>query len=246
LGEAAAAKSLYQRALKEYRKAGDRRGVAVVLMNLGSLAAETLSDIAGARELFTESLSLFRELGVSSQTGSALSNLAALAIADGDYEQALVYANESLVIFERLGNTAQATIQLLHIAHARLERGEIELSRATLIAARERLRREPTIRNTIHLNEIAFLFACDCGAFDRAAMLFGFLESVRQKHKLPRTAASLAESATREREVHANLGNSFDREVVRGRNASTAEMERVLDTVLAGAASALAAGAASR
>jgi diguanylate cyclase (GGDEF)-like protein len=243
LGEAAAAKSLYQRALKEYRKAGDRRGVAVVLMNLGSLAAETLSDIAGARELFTESLSLFRELGVSSQTGSALSNLAALAIADGDYEQALVYANESLIIFERLGNSAQATIQLIHIAHARLERGEIELSRATLIAARERLRREPTIRNTIHLYEVAFLFACDSGAFERAAAILGFLDATRQQHRLPRTAASLAESANREREVHANLNSTFDRQFEIGRTTSASDMDRALDAVLSGAAGALTAGA---
>ncbi|HEY1976217.1 MAG TPA: diguanylate cyclase [Candidatus Baltobacteraceae bacterium] len=246
LGHDARAKSLFQRALKEYRKSGDRRGVAVVLMNLGALATETLSDVAGARALFNESLTLFRELGISPQTGIALSNLAAISIIEGDYEQALVYANESLIIFERLGNVAQATVGLIHIAQARLERGEIELARATLIAARERLRREPTIRNAIELNEILFLFACDCCAFDRAAELLGVTDAVREKHKLPRTALSLAASSNREREVRAHLGDLFDRHFEKGRKASAPEMDRVLDAVLSGAAGALAAGGASR
>ncbi|HKE36055.1 MAG TPA: diguanylate cyclase [Candidatus Baltobacteraceae bacterium] len=246
LGEAAGAKDLFQRALKEYRKAGDRRGVAVVLSNLGALATETLSDVAGARALFSESLTLFRELGVSSQTGISLSNLAAIAIIDGDYEQALVYANESLIIFERLENVAQATVQLIHIAHARLERGEIELSRATLMAARERLRREPTIRNTIDLYETAFLFACDCGEFEGAAQLFGIADAVRQKHHLPRTALSSAESSNRERAVRANLGNLSDSYFEKGRAASTAEMERMLDRVLSGSSGAVAARRAAR
>jgi tetratricopeptide (TPR) repeat protein len=243
LGDAERASKLFQRALKEYRKSGDRRGAAVVLMNLGALATETLSDVAGARALFTESLTLFRELGISPQTGIALSNLSAISIIDGEYEQALAYANESLVIFERLGNITQATVALIHIAHARLERGEIELSRATLIASRERLRREPTIRNAIDLYEIAFLFACDCGAFERAGELLGIAEAVRQNHSLPRTALSLSESSTREREVRAHLGNLFDRHFESGRNAGPAEMDRVLDAVLSSAAGTLAGGA---
>ena len=246
LGDAVRSKSLFQRALKAYRKAGDRRGAAVVLMNLGALATETLSDVAGARALFTESLTLFRELGISSQTGIALSNLSAIAIIEGDYEQALGYANESLIIFERLGNVAQVTVQLVHIAHARLERGEIELSRATLIAARERLRREPTIRNAIDIYETAFLFACDCGAFERAAELLGVADAVRQKNALPRTALTMAEAGSREREVRAHLGNRFERHFESGRKASAVETDRVLDAVLSGAAGALTAGSASR
>ncbi len=246
LGDQVRARRLFQRALKEYRKSGDRRGMAAVLMNLGALATETFSNIAGARALFAESLTLFRELGNSPQTGIALSNLSAIAIIDRDYEQALVHANESLVIFERLGNVAQATVALLHIAHARLERGELELARATLIASRERLRREPTIRNAIDLYEISFLFACDCGAFDRAAEVLGIADAVREKESLPRTALSLAEPSNREREVRARLGNRFDRHFESGRNAGPAEMDRVLDAVLSSAGAALAAGCASR
>jgi diguanylate cyclase (GGDEF)-like protein len=246
LGDVVRANKLFGRALKAYRKSGDRRGAAAVLMNLGTLATETLSDVAGARALFAESLTLFRELGISQQTGIALSSLSAISIIDGDYDQALVYANESLVIFERLGNIAQATVALVHIAHARLERGEIELSRATLIASRERLRREPTIRNTIDLYEIAFLFACDCGAFERAAGLLGVVDAVREKHSLPRTALSIAESSNREGEVRARLGKLFDRHFESGRSAGPAEMERVLDAVLSSAAATLAAGVASR
>jgi hypothetical protein len=64
---------------------------------------------------------------------------------------------------------------------------------------------------------------------------------VRQKHKLPRTALSRAESSNRERELRAHLGSLFDSKFEKGRSASTAEMERMLDRVLSRPAGALTA-----
>ncbi|MBV8655110.1 MAG: diguanylate cyclase, partial [Candidatus Eremiobacteraeota bacterium] len=231
-GDSPRAKKLYQRALKEYRKAGDRKGQATVLMSLGSLAAESAGDIAAARAAFAESLLLFRELGVVSKTGSALSNLAALALMDCEHEQALAYANEALVIFERLGDNAQATVELLHIAQARMERGEYELSRATLVAARERLRREPSIRTAIQFHEVAFLFACECGAYARAASILGYLETLCDKNHLAHTAACIADLAKSEQRAQAHLGNSYETHLKAGRGSTHGDIERAVDGVL--------------
>lgn len=215
-------------------------------MSLGSLAAETMTDPQSAREQLEESLSLFRELGVPSQTATVLSSLASLAIAAGDYELAITHANESLVIFERLGNSARAGLQLVRLAHARLERGELERARETLVAAREKLRREPAIVNTVALFELAFLFAYDAGAFARAAAILGFLDGVRSKHRLPRTAASQAQSQRRETDLPAKLGDAFAVRYELGKRSGWAEMERTFDMVLATTPVAATAGSAAQ
>ncbi|MBV8491411.1 MAG: tetratricopeptide repeat protein, partial [Candidatus Eremiobacteraeota bacterium] len=210
MGDAENARLLYERALESYRKAENRRGAAVVLLNLGSLAVETADDPDTARRLTLESLELFRELGVSMHTGSALSNLAGCAIAAGDFAQALDYANESLIIFERLGNAAFAASQLLHVAHARIELGDREGARDALAGAQERLRREPTIRYIVQFFEVGFLYAYDEGLYELAARVLGFLDAIRAEHRLARTQASLNAGAYREGELHRRLDRLFD------------------------------------
>ena len=172
------------------------------------------------------------------QTGTVLSNLAALSIAEGDPQRALLEANEAVVIFERLANGPQAATALLHIAHARLVSGESELARETLGAAREKVRQEPTIRNTIGVSEIVFLFACDLAAFEPAAEILGFVDASREKHHLLRPA-SLGEIKRHERELRLRLGKLFDVAFERGRAGSAADMEELLDVVLARVPNAL-------
>ncbi|MBV8491336.1 MAG: tetratricopeptide repeat protein, partial [Candidatus Eremiobacteraeota bacterium] len=153
LGEVDRARRLYQRALKEYRKAEDRRGTAIVLLNLGVLTAEAFNEIAGARKLLDESLTLFRELGMARYTGTVLSNLASLSVAEGNHDAALQEGNEAALMFERLGSGTEAAFALLHLAHARLLRGESELAREMLTAAREKISDSRAIRTTLGVFE---------------------------------------------------------------------------------------------
>lgn len=232
MGDTQSARALYERALQGYRKAENRRGAAVVLLNLGSLTAETTGDTEAARTLTLESLALFRELGVSMHTGSALSNLAACAIAAGEYAQALEYANESLIIFERLGNAAFAASQLLHVAHAYIEAGDRDAARDALAGAQERLRREPTIRYLVQFFEVGFLYAYDEGLFELAARVLGFLDAIRAEHRLARTPASRAAAAGREAGLRVRLDRLFEHYYELGKAGELAAMERAIDAAL--------------
>jgi diguanylate cyclase (GGDEF)-like protein len=233
LGDAESANRLYQRALKHYRDANDDVGAAIVLSNLGSLTAQSLHDLQGAGKLFNEGLKLFREQGRWAQTGAVLSDLAALSIVQGQYQQAALHGNEALAIADRVGSDSQAATALLQIARARLLLGESELARESLAAARERIRKAPTIRNTIGVFEVGFLFACDFGASEAAAAFLGFVEGLRAKHRLPRSSMSLGEVKQRERELRLKLGSAFEAHVQRGRSSSLAESEKQLEVVMA-------------
>jgi hypothetical protein len=83
--------------------------------------------------------------------------------------------------------------------------------------------------------EIGFLFAYETAAIELAARILGFLDGVRAEHRLPRTAASIDETAARERELRARLGGAFDRCYEVGKADNLAAMERDLDAALSAA-----------
>ena len=191
LGDGDSAAQLYGSALENYRLAGDRRGVAVALMNLGSLAADMNLDFSGAKRLFEESLAIFRELGTSVNVGVVLANLGEIAGHDGDLESALEYGHESLAIFERLGNQTQAAWQLVNIAHFRALRREFVFSAGALRAAYEKLREHQNVGHLSAYFETWFLVACDVGEWEAAARLGGFLERYRESNHVPRLPSAL-------------------------------------------------------
>ena len=228
LGDAPGARELYERALEGYRRTGDRRGTAVVLLNLGSLAAETGEDVESAKRLFLESLEILRDVEVSVHTGTALASLAECAIEQADYASALECANESLVIFERLGSPAYAASQLLHIARARIELGELDAARDALAAAHERLRRAPTIRYLVQFFQVGFLYAFEEELYELAARVLGFLAALNAENALPRAAAWRAATSARETVLHRRLGRHFEHYFELGKGGELSAMERAL------------------
>ena len=190
LGNAVGAEKLYARALEKYRAAGDRRGVAVALMNLGTLAADLRLDYATARTLFEESLEIFRELGVSINIGTVLANLGEIAAIEGDVERGLQLANESLAMFERLGNKNMAAWQYLEIAFYRIERNELDLAQGALSAGYNLLLDQPHREFLALYFDVAFYLAQKLGEDEVAARLCGFARYYRSRERLLRLASA--------------------------------------------------------
>ncbi|HTX58819.1 MAG TPA: diguanylate cyclase [Verrucomicrobiae bacterium] len=237
LGDAAAARDLYDRAMAEYRRAGNERGTALVLLELGSLALGYEGDTEAARRRALEALPLLRRLGPATDAAAALSLLADISLRDGRFEEALGYANESLAIHERLGSAASVAEQLLTIAAARLERGELRLCADALRAARAKLRQSGS-RREAHLFEVAFLLAFEMDRFATAAELLGGADRLRaeQRVALPGRAPSVVR---RERQLEARLGSQeFARCRAAGAHADPEGLREAIETL----AGSLAAG----
>jgi non-specific serine/threonine protein kinase len=87
-GDAASAHALYEECLALQREIGDKRGVAITLINLGLLASKE-GDLAGLRSCLAESLTLCSALGEKSLTAYALEGFAELAQAQEQPERAV-------------------------------------------------------------------------------------------------------------------------------------------------------------
>jgi DNA-binding CsgD family transcriptional regulator len=114
-----------------YRKAGDRRGVANALGDLGSLALDR-GDYERATSLLEESLALYRELGESEGIIGILDSLGVLASARGDSERSAVYFREALVLSRGTGNVRRTAVSLGNFGITTLVHGDPEQATALL------------------------------------------------------------------------------------------------------------------
>jgi CHAT domain-containing protein len=97
-----AALPLFEEALRLARAAGDRRGEAVVLGNIG-VCHKNLGDYPRAMQFHEQSLLLKRRLDDREQIGRTLSNIGQVRWLQGRYTEALAAYDEALAIFDALG-----------------------------------------------------------------------------------------------------------------------------------------------
>lgn len=186
LGNAKAAHQWYTSALSHYRAAADRRGIAVVLMNMGATAADLHLDFAAARTYFLEALQIFEELGLSVNTGIVLANLGEISSQVGDFETAIAYASQSLAVFERLRNPCAQAWQLIGIAHYRIERQEWERATSALRSAQTILQEHPHREYAAMLLEVGLYLAGDLERDELTARIAGYLHAYRDREAVPR------------------------------------------------------------
>lgn len=208
LGNAKAAEQWYTSALAHHRAVGDRRGVGVVLLNLGAAAADLHLEFETARTYFLEALQIFRELGLSVNVGIVLANLGEIAGQRGDYESAIGYAMESLSIFERLHNACAQAWQLVSIAHYRLERGEWERAASALWGAHELLQEHPHREYAALLLEVGLYLAGDLERHELAAQIAGYLHAYREREAVPRLPSAQRHYDRRVHRARSRLGSA--------------------------------------
>jgi non-specific serine/threonine protein kinase len=124
-----AARALLEQSLALRRAAGDRRGIAIALVNLGMVALGQ-DDLASARALHEESLAIARELGNRNGIARSLGNLGMVASAQRDFAAARLMFQECLAIMRELGDHEGIAIALHSLGDAAYELGDLAASGA--------------------------------------------------------------------------------------------------------------------
>jgi tetratricopeptide (TPR) repeat protein len=124
-GDYVRAETLSDQGLHLYRRLGDVRGEAAMLVILGSVSHYT-GDYATAWTRYGESLSLFRSEGDEPSISVALNNLANIAKEQGHTAESIALYEESLTIKRRLGDSRGIGIALNNLGTMALAQGQYD------------------------------------------------------------------------------------------------------------------------
>jgi predicted ATPase/class 3 adenylate cyclase len=126
----------FEESLRLYREAGDRKGVARSLMNLGN-ARSRAGEYGQARALFEESLSLYRALDEPVGMNGALLNLGDAYRAEGDAERAIARFEEACELARQRRNEIGLAFALQYLGATRLQEGDAAGAEAVLGESRD-------------------------------------------------------------------------------------------------------------
>jgi tetratricopeptide (TPR) repeat protein len=130
-GDHAGARRRYEEALELFRGAGDDRGVARTLSELGAMSIVE-EDYPRAIELYDETLPYFRESGDVRALAVTLSNLASVYGLQRDFERAHSLGLEALAIAREHGDRDQLAISLYNLGRNALARADRQEAAAFL------------------------------------------------------------------------------------------------------------------
>ncbi|GAC1388836.1 MAG: hypothetical protein NVSMB31_03660 [Vulcanimicrobiaceae bacterium] len=185
------AERFYQSALEHFRAAGDRHGEAIIALNLGCIASDLHMDQIEARRQWEYSLGVFRENNDTLRTAIALANLGELNRLEGDYASAFAFGNESLALFQSLGDKVRIAWQRINIAHYRILRREYAEAIASLREAFQTLHDEENPEQISNYFETWFIMAVEMKRYTSAVRILGFLERYRIEHRVPRMPSAM-------------------------------------------------------
>jgi tetratricopeptide (TPR) repeat protein len=139
LGDFVGARPMLEESLSLRRALGEKRGVALTLLNLGALTLRE-GHVEQAVPLYEESLALAREVGLVPHTAWALAGLGLAAVHQGAGNRAVPELRESLQLARDLHDRYTIAECLSALASVAADRGEL-LRAARLWGAAERLHR---------------------------------------------------------------------------------------------------------
>jgi len=113
----------WEEALKLYREAGDRRGEAFTLTNIGQVYSD-LEEQQKALEYYSQSLPLSRAVGDRKQEASILNSIGSAYSYLGEKQKAREYFSQSLLLHREAGNRYGEATTLNNIGLVYLELGE--------------------------------------------------------------------------------------------------------------------------
>jgi tetratricopeptide (TPR) repeat protein len=120
-------------------RAGNRRGEAWILRNLGN-ASRDENRFAEAEEYFKRALVSFRGIGNRLGEAATLNGLGDVCLDQSRYDEALAYFDVCLPLFRELGDDLAEAYTLNSIGHAYREQGRLDQSDALLERARAAFR----------------------------------------------------------------------------------------------------------
>lgn len=131
-GDFARAEALFKEGIDNYRRTGDREGVAQGELGLSDIARDQ-GEIARLRAYAEPSLATHREFGIEWAIGFALNNLAQAAYAEGDQSTAFAYSSETVTLFRGLQNLGSLAEGLITLGKIHAAQGETTAAREALL-----------------------------------------------------------------------------------------------------------------
>ncbi|MGB7923859.1 MAG: protein kinase [Pyrinomonadaceae bacterium] len=128
-GELAAARNLYEEALRLSREAGDRRLIAISSRGLGTVAF-IQGNVAAARSLLEEALSTCREINDTRGVATSLTTLGEMARTEGKLAVASALYRESVALYRQLGNQYGVCANLLNLGAVACLEKDLEAANA--------------------------------------------------------------------------------------------------------------------
>jgi non-specific serine/threonine protein kinase len=210
LGNHARSLDAHREALALLDPLGEPWGLAVCSV----LQARTLFDLgdSGAAKVAFEGVDHARRAGDLHVLGIALTQIAEIAIADGDIEPAVSAASEALELQEKIGYT-EGTVSALHVlGHAHRLAGDLDAARQV---HRRALKLAARIGHAAAMCEAVEDLARDeaAGRPDRASTLLRAARAERARRRLPLRERDAQELALLEQAVMVHVeGRVEDRE----------------------------------
>ena len=158
------------------------------------------------------SLQIFRDLGVPYCCAEVLGNLSVANMRAGDFHQAITFAEQSLAIFQKLGNDADAGNQHINIAETYIEWGKLDEAFPELRSARRAFGEKPNRYYLTYYFEAAFKLAVELHAYESAAAIYGYAERYRRGSRSPLQPSERGTIESRRAVLERALGTpAFDR-----------------------------------
>jgi tetratricopeptide (TPR) repeat protein len=180
LGSYDAAEQLWLDSLQSLESGNYQVEAAYVRINLALFAWQVREDYRTASTLYDLALATFRLSGEHFMIAFTLANIAETAFSQGDFAQARQAAEESLTLFDQLGNASYAADRRLMLAKLELADGNPE--RSTLLL-RDVLSAFVDLDQPVELAESMLLCASLGATADprKAAELLGFGQRLRER-----------------------------------------------------------------
>jgi predicted ATPase/class 3 adenylate cyclase len=135
-GDRRRAKQVFMRCVELRRHAGEKRGLAIALLNLASATGDSESNYEAVTYL-NECLELFKELEDLSSTALALNNLGNRMQGLGEFSDAAKYFERSLAIYRKIGGRRGIAMSLNNLAQALRLLGQHRLAMQVLMETLE-------------------------------------------------------------------------------------------------------------
>ncbi|MDQ3344364.1 MAG: tetratricopeptide repeat protein, partial [Actinomycetota bacterium] len=179
-GDYGPAEAQQTEAVRLQRELGDGDALASALNLLGALRYDQ-GDVAGARRLMEESLTVRQERGSDERAAAeTMNNLGVLAHGAGELETSADYFARSLVIFRRVGDDEGIARLVMNQGNLYLDRGDHRRAAALM---REAIARFHGLGSTWDLVDCLDFLATNLGLRGRteqAGTLFGASEALRE------------------------------------------------------------------
>jgi predicted ATPase/class 3 adenylate cyclase len=190
-GDREKAKQLFMRSVELRRHTGEKRGLAMSLLNLGSVIGDN-NESAQYRQ---ESLDLFRDLGDTAATAHALNNLGNAHFGMGDFKRAANCFNESLSLYRSLGGRRGIAMALNNLGQVKRILGNygeaVHLFEETLAIRRSLEDKRGEVLALLNLGNLAYVLSDRARALETLEASLGLSKAIQYTEVQAYIVASL-------------------------------------------------------